>query len=121
MLAISLAVFPVCAMAAFGIAMAGQKQDIRGATIVALAIWLLTSYFLFLASEQWLSGWIQYFAALVMTSVSMLLIFVPMIVIRDPEWIRRRLFAGLIGSVLAALVFPGVVITTGCWILGDCL
>jgi hypothetical protein len=108
-------------MTAFAIAIAGQKRDIRGALITALAIWLISSFFLYSASDQWRSWWIQYFAALVMTSVSMLLIVLPMIAVRGSDWVRGRLAAGLAGSVVAALVFPGVVLTTGCLILGDCL
>ena len=121
MISISLAIFPICALAAFAIAIAGDRHDARGALLAALAIWLMTSALLYSASLQLQSWWLQAFAALVMTSVSMLAIYLPMVLIRDADWIRGRLMVGLVGSVVAAVIFPSVVVTAGCRILGDCL
>ena len=121
MLSISLAIFPICALAAFAIAIAGDKHEIRGAFLTAFAIWLATSVLLYSAYQLQQSWWIEAFAALVMTSVPMLAIYVPMLLVRDADWIRGRLMAGLLGSVVAAMIFPGVVVTASCGILGDCL
>lgn len=121
LLSISLAIFPICALAAFAIAIAGDKYDTRGAFLAALAIWLATSVLLYSAYQQLQSWWTEAFAALVMTSVSMLTIYVPMVLVRDADWIRGRLMAGLLGSVVATMIFPGVVLTASCGILGDCV
>lgn len=121
MLSISLAIFPVCAFVAFAIAISGQKYDFRGAVTVALIIWLVASLLVLSAGNVWLSWWTHYFASLVMTSVSLSLIVIPMLAIRNSAWNRGRLIAGLIGSVAAALVFPAIVLMSACQILHDCL
>ena len=121
MLSISLAIFPICALAAFAIAIAGDKYGTRGALLATLAIWLIASALLNAASIQLQGWWLQAFAALVMTSVSLLAIYIPMLLVQNSDWIRGRLMAGLVGSVVAALIFPSVVVTTSCAILRDCL
>ncbi|MEM7312339.1 MAG: hypothetical protein AAF497_04225 [Planctomycetota bacterium] len=88
--------------------------------MATLAIWVAASAMLNAASIQLQSWWLQAFSALAMTSVSLLTIYIPMLLVRDADWIRGRLMAGLLGSVVAALIFPSMVVTASCAILGEC-
>jgi hypothetical protein len=120
-LSISLAILPVCAFVAFAIAISGQKYDSRGALIATLAIWLLLSYLVQSAGDSGLGWWTHFFASLMMTSVSMLLIAAPMLAMRTADWNKGRIVVGLVGSVAAALVFPAVALMSACQFLNDCL
>ena len=121
MLSISFAIFPICALIAFAIAIAGQKFETRGAIIVALASWLLVSYLVLSAGDIRLSWWTHFSVSMAMTSVSLALIAAPMFAMRSAEWNKGRLIGGLIGGAAGALVFPTVLMMSACELLNECL
>lgn len=121
MLSISFAIFPVCALIAFAIAIAGQKLETRGAIVVTVASWLLVSYLVLSAGDIRLSWWTHFSVSMAMTSVSLALIAAPMFAMRSADWNKGRLIAGLIGGVAGALVFPPVLLMSACEFLNECL
>ncbi len=121
MLSISFAIFPICALIAFAIAIAGQKLETRGAIVVALASWLLVSYLVLSAGDIRLGWWTHFSVSMAMTSVSLALIAAPMFAMRSAEWNKGRLIAGLVGGVAGAIVFPPVLTMSACKFLNECL
>jgi hypothetical protein len=121
LLPFSLPIIPFLFVFAVVVAYSGSKYHRRGAAAAAVSIYLL--YVLVIASiaPMWLEWWKHLLTEFFLVGIPLFIVLVPMFAVRNSEWMRGRLVAGLIGVAVATFIFPYFALIVSCDFLGDCL
>ena len=117
----SLIVFPALALFAAIVAVVGHWFGNRGAISIEVLLLLVVmlSFMSLWHSEYEITQYATF--ALVAAGLSAVFIVLPMLILRDQQWLRGRVIVGLVGSLVAALAMPVVGLLASCTFLGDCL
>ena len=120
-------VFVVLASCAYVVGRAGNHFGLRGAVLVAVALWMvltlaLQGYFM-LRVDQFLPreplNHLRYHA--VLSLISLFVAVVPMLLSGRLNWMRGRLYLGLIGALVVSVFSLPLIVALGCAMNIDCI
>ena len=118
---LALPLFAVSGACAVTIAVAGLFIGTRGATLATLALWVAVMLALQYSSLEFRDPQRYWIFNAVVAAISLSIIFLPMLFLRNYGWIRGRLVGGLVGAAIAALGFVPLVLSLGCIMGIDCI
>ena len=118
---LALPLFAVSGVCAVTIAVAGLFIGTRGATLATLALWVAVMLALQYSSLEFRDPQRYWIFNAVVAAISLSIIFLPMLFLRNCGWMRGRLVGGLVGAAIAALGFVPLVLSLGCIMGIDCI